>query len=115
MAAPLPWRAVAGGVELAVRLTPRGGAARIEGVEVRDSRACLRVRVAAPAVAGAANAALLAFLAKELRLPRSAVTLVAGERSRLKRLRLEGVASEAALAGLLGVQEGAPFSPSDTS
>ena len=32
MTAALPWRETADGVELAVRLTPRGGAARIEGI-----------------------------------------------------------------------------------
>jgi uncharacterized protein (TIGR00251 family) len=85
-----PWRPVADGVELAVRLTPRGGAARIEGVADWDGQPVLRVRVPAPPVEGAANEALAAFLARALGLPRSAVTLVAGDRARIKRLRLAG-------------------------
>jgi hypothetical protein len=92
--AALPWRETADGLDLAVRLTPRGGAARVEGIAVRDGHPVLEVRVAAPPVEGAANDALVAFLAKTLGLPRSAVTLVAGDRARVKRLRLigEGIA-----------------------
>jgi uncharacterized protein (TIGR00251 family) len=101
MTAALPWRATPDGVELAVRLTPRGGAARVEGIVAQDGRPCLKLRVAAPPVEGAANAALVTFLAKRLGLPRSAVTLIAGERSRVKRLRLSGEGLEARLAGLV--------------
>lgn len=100
MTTPVPWRATADGVELAVRLTPRGGTARIEGVALRDGRPVLEVRVAAPPVEGAANAALVAFLAKALALPRSAVMLVAGERARVKRLHIRGADPER-LAALL--------------
>ena len=86
----LPWRETEDGLELFIRLTPRGGGARIDGIAAEGGQACLRVRVAAPPVEGAANAALVAYLAKALGLPRSAVTLVAGDRARLKRLRLRG-------------------------
>ena len=51
----------------------------------------LKVRIRAPALEGRANDALLEFLATELRLPRRAVTLVRGEKSRHKAVRLEGV------------------------
>lgn len=85
-----PWRETDDGLEVFVRLTPRGGSARIDGITADCGQACLRVRVAAPPVEGAANAALVAYLAKALGLPRSAVTLVAGDRARLKRLRLRG-------------------------
>ena len=44
----------------------------------------LRVRVAAPPVAGAANAALLRLIARELGLAPGAVRLVSGARSRRK-------------------------------
>ena len=85
-----PWRETDDGLEVFVRLTPRGGSARIDGIAADGGQACLRVRVAAPPVEGAANAAIVAYLAKALGLPRSAVTLVAGDRARLKRLRLRG-------------------------
>lgn len=100
MSAGLPWCETEDGVELAVRLTPRGGAARIEGVAEWDGRPVLKVRVAAAPVEGAANDALVAFLAKALAVPRSAVTLVAGDRARVKRLRVAGSGLGARLAGL---------------
>jgi uncharacterized protein YggU (UPF0235/DUF167 family) len=101
----LPWRAVPGGIELAVRLTPRGGNARIDGVAPHDGRPCLRVRVPAPPVEGAANAALLAFLAGALGLPRSAVRLVAGERARVKRVELRGENLSGRLAALVAAAD----------
>lgn len=77
---------------LSVRLTPRGGRDAIEGWALdAEHRPYLRVRVASPPVDGAANAALIAFLAKTLKIPRSAVTLASGETARIKRLQLEGV------------------------
>lgn len=97
----LPWRETPDGVELFVRLTPRGGRAGIDGIAELDGQPVLRLRVAAPPVEGAANAALIAFLASALDLPRSAVTLVAGDRARVKRLRLRGPDLAARLAALI--------------
>jgi uncharacterized protein (TIGR00251 family) len=99
-AAP-PWREIPDGVELAVRLTPRGGAARIDGVAEVGGRPMLKVRVPAPPVEGAANDALTAFLASSLGLPRSAVELSAGARSRTKILRLTGRDLPGRLAALV--------------
>lgn len=48
----------------------------------------LKIRVAAPAVDGKANEALLAFLVKRLGLLRQHVTLIGGQTSRKKRLRI---------------------------
>lgn len=75
----------------AVRLTPRGGADRIE--TVLDG--ALRVRVAAPPVDGAANDALLRLLAAALHLPVGRVRLVAGTTARRKLIEVEGVESAA--------------------
>ena len=52
----------------------------------------LRVRVAAPAVGGAANHSLLRLLAEELGVPRGAVRLVAGAGGRTKVVVVDGVA-----------------------
>lgn len=77
---------------LAVRLTPRGGRDSVDGWSLDgDGRPYLKVRVSSPPVDGAANAALLAFLAKTLKVPRSAVRLAAGDTARVKRLEIEGV------------------------
>jgi uncharacterized protein len=56
----------------------------------------MKLRLAAPPVDGKANAVLCAFLAEFCGVPKSAVTLVSGETSRAKRVRVEGVAPEAA-------------------
>jgi uncharacterized protein YggU (UPF0235/DUF167 family) len=85
-----PWKEIPGGIEIAVRLTPRGGRAAIDGIGEAGGQPVLRVRVAAPPVEGAANAALIECLARALDLPRSAVTLSAGDHARVKRLRLMG-------------------------
>lgn len=96
-----PWSAAAGGgLRLTVRLTPRGGRDAIDGVEtLADGRPILKVRVRAAPSDGQANAALVALLARELDLPRSAVALVAGATARLKTVALAGEAQR--LAGLL--------------
>ena len=67
-------------MRFAVRLTPRGGGDRVEGVVDGE----LRVRVAAPPVDGAANAALLRLIARELGVAAGAVRLVSGETARRK-------------------------------
>lgn len=101
MSAALPWRETPDGMELAVRLTPRGGHDGVIGITDHGGRPSLSLRVAAPPVEGAANAALVAWLAAALHLPSSAITLVACERARLKRLRLAGDDLPARLAALV--------------
>ena len=62
----------------------------------------IRIRVAAPPVEGAANQALVRFLAHRLGVAPAAVRLVSGARARRKRLTIEGVERERALR-LLGL------------
>jgi uncharacterized protein len=79
-------------LRLLVRLTPRGGRDGIEGwARDEDGRPYLKVRVAAPPVDGAANAALEKLIAKTLKRPRGAVQIVGGDHTRLKHLEIEGV------------------------
>ena len=85
---------MAGAVVLAVHVSPRASRSGIDGV---DAEGCLRVRVTAPPVEGAANDALVALLAAELGIRRSAVLVVSGATGRHKRVRVE----EADVAGLL--------------
>ena len=86
---------------LTVRLTPRAGADRIEGWAADAAgRPVLKVRVAAPPVEGAANAALIALLAKQLKRPKSAISLLTGDTARIKRLQIDGL-SEAEVAAAL--------------
>jgi hypothetical protein len=73
-----------------VRLTPRGGADRVDGV----TDGLLRARVAAPPVEGAANQSLLRLLAGELGVARRDVRLVAGASGRTKVVVIDGVDPE---------------------
>ena len=60
-----------------------------------DGRFALSVRVAAPPVDGAANAALIAFLAKSLGVARTDIAIASGETSRLKRVTIRAEAAAA--------------------
>lgn len=77
---------------LAVRVTPRGGRDGVDGW-VRDDagRLLLKVRVAAPAAEGKANAAVIAVLAKALGRPKSAFALISGAAARVKRIDVDGL------------------------
>jgi uncharacterized protein (TIGR00251 family) len=83
-------KSVPGGVTLAVHVTPRARKNEIVGV----AGEAIKVRLAAPPVEGAANAALCAFLAEQLGVRKSAVTLVAGQTSRHKVVRVDGVTAD---------------------
>ncbi|HJR57371.1 MAG TPA: DUF167 domain-containing protein [Rhizomicrobium sp.] len=86
-----PWAAAPGGVRLAIRLNPRASRNRIEGVETgADGTPVLKIRLTAPPVDGAANAALIAFLAEILALRKAEIVIRSGEMSRLKHLHLSG-------------------------
>jgi uncharacterized protein (TIGR00251 family) len=91
-AAPgLPFTAAGNGVRLAVRLTPRAHRNAMDGVETgADGRAVLRLRIAAPPVEGAANAALLASLAAGLAIRKSDLTIRSGQTGRLKIVHIGG-------------------------
>ncbi|MBC7167879.1 DUF167 domain-containing protein [Phenylobacterium sp.] len=86
-------------MRLAVRLTPKGGRDAAEGWAADgEGRPYLKVRVSAPPVDGAANAALISFLAKTLKRPRASVRIVSGETSRLKMIEIEDLSDEALAA-----------------
>jgi uncharacterized protein (TIGR00251 family) len=80
-----------GSVSLAVRVTPKSSKTALGEVMVMpDGRSALSVRLAAPPVDGAANAALIALFSKGLGVRKSDVTISSGETSRLKILRISG-------------------------
>lgn len=100
----LPWRRAADGLRLAVRLTPKAGRDSIDGLKpTAEGGAELAVKVTAVPENGKANDALLRLLAKRLKLPVSALQLVAGATDRHKQILIEGDAAvlEVALASLL--------------
>jgi uncharacterized protein (TIGR00251 family) len=89
------------GILLNVRVIPRAGKSGIAGTR-NDA---LLVRLNAAPVDGAANAELVEVLADALGVPRRSITLVSGERSRTKRVRIVGVTVED-VARLLGLGTG---------
>lgn len=87
----------AGGVLIDVRVIPRAGKAGPAGTRDGD----LLVRLNAPPVEGAANAELIEVLAKALGVPKRALTIVSGERSRQKRVKVDGIQPDVAQARLV--------------
>ena len=77
-------------ITLNVRVIPR--ARKTECAGFRDD--VLVVRIAAPPVEGAANAALVEFFSSALHVPRRAVRIMSGDRGRQKRVAIDGVTSE---------------------
>lgn len=84
------------GLLIDVRVIPRSSRAGIDGT--RDG--ALLVRLTAPPVEGAANAELIEVLATALSVPKRAVTLASGDRSRQKRVRVAGVSEREARSRL---------------
>ena len=78
-------------LRLAVRLTPRARKDEAAGI-VTDSygKTALAVRLTAPPVDGEANKALIAFLAKALKVPKADIRIASGTTARLKLLEIEG-------------------------
>lgn len=78
------------GVTFAVKLHPRAKKNGVTG-EVGDA---LKLSLTAPPVDGKANAACIEFFAKLLKVPRSSVTIAAGETSRNKVIRVAGLSAQ---------------------
>ncbi len=85
------------GVRLRLRVQPRAARTEIAG----PSGDVLRVRLTAPPVDGAANEALVRFLAGVLGVSRGAVRLVRGQTGRTKVVAVEGIGVSEARARLL--------------
>jgi len=83
-------------MDLEIRVIPRAGRSGFAGL--RDG--ALLVRLAAAPVDGAANDELVALIAKTLRIPKRDITIVSGERSRSKRVRVAGYDAARILAAL---------------
>lgn len=77
----------ADGVRFPVIVAPRSSKTVVAGVH----DGALKVRLSAPPVEGAANNELIAFFAKRLRVPKSAVTIVSGKSSKRKNVMIAGV------------------------
>lgn len=81
---------VSGGASFAVKVPPRARRNGITGI-VGDA---LKLDLTAPPIDGRANQSCIDFLAELLEVPRSSVTIAAGQNSRNKIIRVEGLSAE---------------------
>jgi uncharacterized protein len=88
----------ANGITLAVKVHPRAKKNAITGM-VGDA---LKLSLTSPPVDGRANEACIEFFAKLFRVPRSSVTIAAGEKSRTKVIRVVGLTADLAALRLSG-------------
>ena len=75
---------------LTIRVIPRAGKPGPAGM--RDG--ALLIKLNAPPVEGAANRELIDRLADLLDVPKRSISIVSGDRSRTKRVRVDGVTAE---------------------
>src|SRR5581483_1555786 len=83
-------RETSDGASFAIKVHPRAKKNAING-EVGDA---LKVSIAAPPVEGRANEACIEFFAKLLKVPRSSVTIAAGQNSRNKVIQVARLSAE---------------------
>ena len=88
---PSPLTSVAGGVRLAVKLTPKASRNRIEGLAAdSDGQGLLKVSVTAVPEDGKANKALIDLLAKSWKIAKRSIQIISGATDRRKILFFEG-------------------------
>ncbi len=86
-----PFEAVAEGLRVALKVTPKAARAGITGVDADPAgRAVLKVRVTEAPEGGKANLAVVKLLAKAWKLPKGALKVTAGARDRRKTLLIAG-------------------------
>jgi uncharacterized protein len=81
-----------GGISFAVKVHPRAKKNAITGL-VGEA---IKLSLTSPPLDGRANEACIEFFAKLFRVPRSSVTIAAGEKSRAKVVRVAGITAAAA-------------------
>lgn len=96
-----PKSSAAGACTLTVRIQPR---ASKNGIVLREDGG-LKIRLTAPPVDGAANEALVRFLADTFGVARSQVEIVSGHTSKNKIVRIEGISRGQAEETLSKVSE----------
>lgn len=84
------------GVIITIRVVPRASKTEIIG----KMDGAVKVRVASPPVDGAANAEIVKLFARSFCVPRSSVTILSGQHSKTKRIRIIGATAESVLAVL---------------
>ncbi len=96
----IPIRDTPHGVTFQVKVQPRAKKNAMVG-EVGEA---LKLALTAPPIEGRANEACVAFLAEVLNVPRSSVTIAAGQNSRNKVIRVAGLSAAEVRKRLFGSQ-----------
>ena len=96
MADQSPFHEHRDGTLIDILVQPRASKTEITGIH----DGALRVRVAAPPVDGAANAAIVELLSKRLKVSKSDVQIVSGASGRRKRVLVRGIDAERASSAL---------------
>jgi len=94
----IPIQENAGAVTFAVKVHSRAKKNAITG-QLGDS---LKIALTAPPVEGKANEACIEFFAKLLKVPRSSVSIAAGQTSRNKVIRVAGLSAKQVQDRLVG-------------
>jgi uncharacterized protein len=92
----IPIRESSGAVTFSVKVHPRAKKDAISGTLGE----ALKLSLTSPPVDGRANQACIEFFAKLFKVPRSSITIAAGEASRNKVVRVEGISADTAVAAL---------------
>jgi uncharacterized protein (TIGR00251 family) len=90
--------AMADSARINVYVQPRASKTAVAGMH----DGCVKIRLAAPPVDGAANAALIEFVADQLGIAKSRVRITAGLTSRRKTVEVDGVTVEQIAGALSG-------------
>ena len=91
----MPFRACPGGVRVCLKVTPKAKRAQFGGLlDEPDGEKALKVAVTAAPEGGKANEAVIALLAKEWGVAKSAVSVVAGATDRRKLMEIRGPSQE---------------------
>jgi uncharacterized protein len=86
---------------ISVRVIPRAGTSGLAGTRGE----ALLVRLHAPPIEGAANEELIGVIAEALAVPKRAVSIASGARSRQKRVRVAGIDAATAAARLASAEQ----------
>ena len=87
----MPFKLHPSGLTIAIRLTPNARKTGFDGLmAVADGKTALKVAVNVAPEDGKANKALIDFLAKSWKLPKSSFSLLSGQTSRLKIILITG-------------------------
>ncbi|MDW7774192.1 MAG: DUF167 domain-containing protein [Desulfobulbaceae bacterium] len=90
-----------GSLLLRLFVQPRAGSNQVAGLHNN----ALKIRLTTPPVEGRANKAVIAFLAKQLHVPKSAVTIISGLKNREKQVIISGCDEQHARRILTGNTE----------